>query len=127
MYVSDSNIFPSKGMRIRICHMDGRNYVIDLSTNIKIDELKIMSLSHFSDPAESIKTSLYHKVLLVRTGQVLSEEKTISEEGVKENGKNEVYLTTGISSWVEHIFYKQPLLCLCHPSKSPLKLSGNEN
>lgn len=85
MYVSDSNIFPSKGMRIRICHMDGRNYVIDLSTNIKIDELKIMSLSHFSDPAESIKTSLYHKVLLVRTGQVLSEEKTISEAGVKEN------------------------------------------
>ena len=86
MYVSDSNIFPSKGMRIRICHMDGRNYVIDLNSNIKIDELKIMSLSHFNDPAESIKTSLYHKVLLVRTGQVLSEEKTISEEGVKENG-----------------------------------------
>ncbi|CAC5357026.1 KPC2 [Mytilus coruscus] len=85
MYVSDSNIFPSKGMRIRICHMDGRNYVIDLNSNIKIDELKIMSLSHFNDPAESIKTSLYHKVLLVRTGQVLSEEKTISEEGVKEN------------------------------------------
>lgn len=65
--------------------MDGRNYVIDLSSNIKIDELKIMSLSHFNDPAESIKTSLYHKVLLVRTGQVLSEEKTIAEEGVKEN------------------------------------------
>ncbi|XP_071157026.1 ubiquitin-associated domain-containing protein 1-like isoform X1 [Mytilus edulis] len=85
MYVSDSNIFPSKGMRIRICHMDGRNYVIDLNSNIKIDELKIMSLSHFNDPAESIKTSLYHKVLLARTGQVLSEEKTISEEGVKEN------------------------------------------
>ncbi|CAG2233882.1 KPC2 [Mytilus edulis] len=65
--------------------MDGRNYVIDLNSNIKIDELKIMSLSHFNDPAESIKTSLYHKVLLARTGQVLSEEKTISEEGVKEN------------------------------------------
>lgn len=124
MYVSDSNIFPSKGMRIRICHMDGRNYVIDLSTNIKIDELKIMSLSHFSDPAESIKTSLYHKVLLVRTGQVLSEEKTISEAGVKENGKNEVNLATGISSWVEHIFYKQSLVALLSPFQKSTKTVG---
>lgn len=65
--------------------MDGRNYVIDLSSNINIDELKIMSLSHFNDPAESMKTSLYHKILLVRTGQVLSEEKSIAEAGVKEN------------------------------------------
>ncbi|XP_022326118.1 ubiquitin-associated domain-containing protein 1-like isoform X2 [Crassostrea virginica] len=85
MYVSDSSIFPQTGLRVRITSMNGQDLITDLKNEMKIDELKIISLSHFSSPAESMKKSLYHRILLVRTGKVLSEEKTVLDEGIQNN------------------------------------------
>ncbi|XP_056009597.1 ubiquitin-associated domain-containing protein 1-like isoform X4 [Ostrea edulis] len=42
-------------------------------------------LKQDSDPAESMKKSLYHRIVSVRTGKVLSEEKTVFEEGIQNN------------------------------------------
>ncbi|XP_062601107.1 ubiquitin-associated domain-containing protein 1-like [Saccostrea cucullata] len=85
MYVSDSSIFPQAGLRVRITSMSGQDFLTELKADMKIDELKIISLNHFSSPADSMKKSLYHRILLVRTGKVLSEEKTVFEEGLQNN------------------------------------------
>ncbi|XP_061163795.1 ubiquitin-associated domain-containing protein 1-like isoform X2 [Saccostrea echinata] len=85
MYVSDSSIFPQAGLRVRITSMSGQDFLTELKADMKIDELKIISLNHFSSPADSMKKSLYHRILLVRTGKVLSEEKTVFEEGIQNN------------------------------------------
>lgn len=66
--------------------MNGQDFITELKSDMKIDELKIISLSHFSSPAESMKKSLYHRILMVRTGKVLSEEKTVFEEEIQNNG-----------------------------------------
>lgn len=65
--------------------MNGQDFITELKSDMKIDELKIISLSHFSSPAESMKKSLYHRILLVRTGKVLSEERTVFEEEIQNN------------------------------------------
>lgn len=65
--------------------MNGQDFITELKSDMKIDELKIISLSHFSSPAESMKKSLYHRILMVRTGKVLSEEKTVFEEEIQNN------------------------------------------
>uniref|UniRef100_K1R293 Ubiquitin-associated domain-containing protein 1 n=1 Tax=Magallana gigas TaxID=29159 RepID=K1R293_MAGGI len=85
MYVSDTSIFPHSGLRVRITNMNGQDFITELKSDMKIDELKIISLSHFSSPAESMKKSLYHRILMVRTGKVLSEEKTVFEEEIQNN------------------------------------------
>lgn len=86
MYVSDTSIFPHSGLRVRITNMNGQDFITELKSDMKIDELKIISLSHFSSPAESMKKSLYHRILMVRTGKVLSEERTVFEEEIQNNG-----------------------------------------
>ncbi|KAJ8300581.1 hypothetical protein KUTeg_022100, partial [Tegillarca granosa] len=85
MFVSDSNIFPSSGMRIRIISMGGTDFITEVSPDLKVDKLKIRSLGFFFNPSVSMKTSLYHKILVVRTGKVLNEEKSLSDEGVQDN------------------------------------------
>ncbi|XP_052673264.1 ubiquitin-associated domain-containing protein 1-like isoform X1 [Crassostrea angulata] len=85
MYVSDTSIFPHSGLRVRITNMNGQDFITELKSDMKIDELKIISLSHFSSPAESMKKSLYHRILMVRTGKVLSEERTVFEEEIQNN------------------------------------------
>lgn len=55
MYVSDTSIFPHSGLRVRITNMNGQDFITELKSDMKIDELKIISLSHFSSPAESMK------------------------------------------------------------------------
>ncbi|KAK3087712.1 hypothetical protein FSP39_009507 [Pinctada imbricata] len=65
--------------------MTGQDHIFLLKPDQKIDELKIMALGYFVSQAESMKSSLYHKILLVRTGKVLSEDKSVIQEGLKNN------------------------------------------
>ena len=87
MYVSDSTIFPSSGVKVRVTNMEGQDCLLEIKPDQKIDELKIMALNNFINPSESMKSSLYHKVLLVRTSKILGEERTVTQEGLKNNGK----------------------------------------
>ncbi|XP_048245331.1 ubiquitin-associated domain-containing protein 1-like [Haliotis rufescens] len=85
MVVSDSILFPPSNMKVRITSLDGRDYLADLHQEWSVDKVKIMSLSHFFNPAESMKTSLYHKLVHVRSGKVLDEEQSLAQEGVRDN------------------------------------------
>lgn len=98
MYVSDTSIFPHSGLRVRITNMNGQDFITELKSDMKIDELKIISLSHFSSPAESMKKSLYHRILMVRTGKVLSEEKTVFEEEIQNNGMFKLKPSLGVGN-----------------------------
>ena len=108
MYVSDPSIFPQTGLRVRITSMNGQDLITDLKNEMKIDELKIISLSHFSSPAESMKKSLYHRILLVRTGKVLSEEKTVLDEGIQNNGKSILFLNVHRGKVIKGTFCLHP-------------------
>jgi hypothetical protein len=80
--------------------MSGQDFLTELKSDMKIDELKIISLNHFCCPAESMKKSLYHRIVSVRTGKVLSEEKTVCEEGIQNNGKDSVRFYIYLDLWV---------------------------
>ena len=67
--------------------MEGQDCLLEIKPDQKIDELKIMALNNFINPSESMKSSLYHKVLLVRTSKILGEERTVTQEGLKNNGR----------------------------------------
>ena len=87
MFVSDSLVFPPSTMKVRITNMEGVDILEDFRPDATVDMVKIRSLSQLFSPMESMKVSLYHKVLLVRTGKVLNEEFTLQQEGLRDNGK----------------------------------------
>lgn len=85
MFVSDSLVFPPSTMKVRITNMEGVDILEDFRPDATVDMVKIRSLSQLFSPMESMKVSLYHKVLLVRTGKVLNEEYTLQQEGLRDN------------------------------------------
>ncbi|KAK7094832.1 ubiquitin-associated domain-containing protein 1-like [Littorina saxatilis] len=85
MVVTDAHLFPPFDMKVRITSWDGRDTVVDLQREWTVDRVKIVAMEHFLRPGDSMKTSLYHKLLHVRLCKGLSEELTLGQEGVKEN------------------------------------------
>lgn len=85
MVVTDSHLFPPSDMKVRITSWDGRDAVVDLQREWTVDKVKIVAMEHFLRPGDSMKTSLYHKLLHVRLSKCLSEEMTLGQEGIKEN------------------------------------------
>lgn len=88
MYVTDTGIPHPSGMKIRVTNMSGQDFILDVKPETKIDDVKVMTLKQFVEPSDSMKSSLYHKVVLVRTGKILEGEHNLSQEGVVDNGKN---------------------------------------
>lgn len=59
-----------------------------VTNTTKINKLLAMSLSHFHGPStHSTLRASKHKMVTVRTKEVLSGEKSLLEEGLRENGK----------------------------------------
>ncbi|GAB1607424.1 ubiquitin-associated domain-containing protein 1-like [Argonauta hians] len=84
MFVSDTLVFSPSTMKVRITNMEGVDIIDDFRPDLTVDMVKIRSLSQLFSPMESMKVSLYHKVLLVRTGKVLNEESTLQQEGLRD-------------------------------------------
>lgn len=65
----------------------GNVWKANFSCSMKIHKLISSSLSHFHGPSVhcSLK-SLKHKMVLVRNREVLSADKSLTEEGLKDNG-----------------------------------------
>ena len=68
--------------------MEGVDIMLDVSPEMTVDKLKVLAVSHLHDPTESAKTSLYHKLVQVSTSKVLNEDRTLTQECVRENGKS---------------------------------------
>lgn len=91
MFVSDTNIFPSSVMKIRISCPDGRDFIASFLPDSKVDSLKVAALTHIlQDSDSSMKESLYYKVVLVRTCKSLEDDKTLQEQDVQDNGMLEI-------------------------------------
>ena len=74
-------------MKIRICAMNGVEFTSMFNPESTVDNLKVVALSNFFGPGDSMKDAIYHKIVLVRTGKSLDDEKTLQQQGVVENGK----------------------------------------
>lgn len=85
MVVTGAQLFPPSEMKVRISSWDGRDTVVDLQKEWTVDKVKIVAMDHFLRPGDSMKTSLYHKLLHVRLSKSLNEGLTLVQEGVKEN------------------------------------------
>ena len=88
MVVTDAHLFPPSDMKVRITSWDGRDSVLDLQREWTVDKVKIVAMEHFLRPGDSMKASLYHKLLHIRLSKCLSDEMTLGQEGVKENGES---------------------------------------
>lgn len=87
MFVSDSNIFPSSDMKIRLTGPDGMDIIVSVCPDSTVDTLKVAALGNLlQDPTGSMKESLYYKVVLVRTCKALEDDKTLIEQDVQDNG-----------------------------------------
>lgn len=86
MVLSHLTLFPPSEMKVRITSKEGVDHIADLSPDLTVDKVKISALTHFYSCEESMKSSLYHKLLHVRLGRVLNEDASLLTEGVKENG-----------------------------------------
>lgn len=65
--------------------MNGIDFTSSFSPDSTVDNLKVVALSHFFGPSDSMKDAIYHKVVLVRTGKTLDGDKTLHQQGIAEN------------------------------------------
>lgn len=92
MFVSDTNIFPTAVMKLRVSCPDGTDFIVSFLPDSKVDNLKVAVLTHIlQDSAASMKESLYYKVVLVRNSKSLEDEKTLQEQDVQDNGKSTLH------------------------------------
>lgn len=86
MFVSDTNIFPSSEMKIRLTCPDGMDIILSVSPASTVDTLKVAALGNLlQDPNGSMKESLYYKVVLVRNCKSLEDDKSLDEQDVQDN------------------------------------------
>ena len=66
--------------------MNGIDFVSSFHQDSTVDNLKVVALSQCFGPSDSMKDAIYHKIVLVRTGRTLEDDKTLQQQGVLENG-----------------------------------------
>lgn len=85
MFVSETSIFNPSAIRIRISSLEGVDTLIEVTPDTSVDRLKIGAVSQIYDQREGYKLSLYYRLLHVASGQVLNEESTVLDAGIKDN------------------------------------------
>ncbi|XP_015909845.1 ubiquitin-associated domain-containing protein 1 [Parasteatoda tepidariorum] len=85
MYVVDTSVGSIETMKITVINSTGAYWVVDVLPEFTIDKLKLMALSHFFNPIDSIKVSDRYKLILVSQNRPLADESTIRDEEVREN------------------------------------------
>ena len=106
-------------MKIRICAMNGVEFTSMFNPESTVDNLKVVALSNFFGPGDSMKDAIYHKIVLVRTGKSLDDEKTLQQQDVVENGKLLSFDTTVHGRHC--VVYYETFNILCLVSSSNVK------
>ncbi|GFV39074.1 ubiquitin-associated domain-containing protein 1 [Trichonephila clavipes] len=85
MYVVNTSLGSIETMKITVINSTGAYWVVDVLPEFTIDKLKLMALSHFFNPIDSIKVSDRYKLILVSQNRPLPDESTIRDEEIREN------------------------------------------
>ncbi|BFZ20870.1 hypothetical protein BsWGS_23910 [Bradybaena similaris] len=93
MVVTDNFLFPSSAMmKVRVTNMNGVDSIVEVGKDWTCDKVKL-ALEHLLDlppsltglSSDALKNSLMFRLVLVRTGKPLSDDSTLTQQGVKEN------------------------------------------
>lgn len=85
MYVVETAAGSIEAMKITVINAKGAHWIVDVLPEFTIDKLKLMALSHFFNPIDSIKVAEHYKLLVVSPGRLLPEESTVRDENIQEN------------------------------------------
>ncbi|XP_015260976.1 PREDICTED: ubiquitin-associated domain-containing protein 1 [Gekko japonicus] len=85
MFVQEEKIFAAKVLRLRLCALDGAEWLEEVAEDTPVERLKERGLKHcVPGSLEDPKIVTRHKLIHAASEKVLSDTKTISEENVKD-------------------------------------------
>ncbi|XP_077162325.1 ubiquitin-associated domain-containing protein 1 isoform X2 [Paroedura picta] len=85
MFVQEEKIFAARVLRLRICALDGAEWLEEVAEDAAVERLKERCLKHcVPESLEDPKSVTHHKLIHAASEKVLSDTKTISEENIKD-------------------------------------------
>lgn len=85
MFVQEEKIFAGKVLKIHICTMDGAEWLEEVTEDTTVEKLKEKCLKHYVHGSlEDPKTLTHHKLIHAATERVLTDNKTVAEENLKD-------------------------------------------
>ncbi|KAJ7308492.1 hypothetical protein JRQ81_009050 [Phrynocephalus forsythii] len=85
MFVQEERIFAAKVLRLRICALDGAEWLEEVPEDTAVERLKLRCLQHcVPGSLEDPKCITHHKLIHVASEKVLTDTKTVSEENVQD-------------------------------------------
>lgn len=85
MFVQEEKIFAGNVLKIRICTMEGTEWLEEVTEDTTVEKLKEKCLKHcVHGSLEDPKTITHHKLIHAATERILSETKTVADENLKD-------------------------------------------
>nr|XP_056716478.1 ubiquitin-associated domain-containing protein 1 isoform X2 [Euleptes europaea] len=85
MFVQEEKIFAAPVLRLRICALDGAEWLEEVADDTAVERLKERCLKHcVPGSLEDPKSVTHHKLIHAASEKVLSDTKTILEENIKD-------------------------------------------
>ncbi|XP_063172302.1 ubiquitin-associated domain-containing protein 1 [Candoia aspera] len=85
MFVQEEKIFAAKVLRLRICALDGAEWLEEVPEDTAIERLKERCLKHcMPGSLEDPKCITHHKLIHAASEKVLNDTKTVSEENIQD-------------------------------------------
>ena len=86
MFVNENTVFRQSFIKVKICTLDGNCILTEVLPDTIIDSLKIEAVGQLIVSSESTKESLYYNLLHARSGRIISDEQTLRQADITDNG-----------------------------------------
>ncbi|XP_066837101.1 ubiquitin-associated domain-containing protein 1 [Anser cygnoides] len=85
MFVQEEKIFAGKVLRLRVCTMEGAEWLEEVPEDTTVEKLKERCLKHcVPGSLEDPKTVTHHKLIHATSEKVLTDTKTVLEENIQD-------------------------------------------
>ncbi|XP_061459931.1 ubiquitin-associated domain-containing protein 1 [Rhineura floridana] len=85
MFVQEEKIFAAKVLRLRICALDGAEWLEEVPEDTAVERLKERCLKHCAPGSlEDPKSITHHKMIHAASEKVLTDTKTVLEENIQD-------------------------------------------
>ncbi|XP_053138145.1 ubiquitin-associated domain-containing protein 1 isoform X1 [Hemicordylus capensis] len=85
MFVQEEKIFAAKVLRLRVCALDGAEWLEEVSEDTPVERLKERCLKRFVPGSlEDPKSITHHKLIHAASEKVLADTKTVLEENIQD-------------------------------------------